>query len=119
MEYPFDTPPDKLEQAVAIVKAVLDNHEGMQADLPPQVHFNGFGDFSLKITVFAWYHPADYWAFQNWLQTICLAILRRFEAEGIEFAFPSQTVYLANDDRRQLKLAMDADQGTIKQGEAI
>lgn len=115
----YDTPPDKLEQAVAIVKAVLDNHEGMQADLPPQVHFNGFGDFSLKITVFAWYHPADYWAFQNWLQTICLAILRRFEAEGIEFAFPSQTVYLANDDRRQLKLAMDADQGTIKQGEAI
>lgn len=27
-------------------------------------------------------------------------------AEGIEFAFPSQTLYLANDDRRQLKLQM-------------
>lgn len=27
-------------------------------------------------------------------------------AEGIAFAFPSQTLYLANDDRRQLKLQM-------------
>jgi MscS family membrane protein len=32
--------------------------------------------------------------------------MRRFEAEGIDFAFPTQTVYVANDDKRQLKLQM-------------
>jgi small-conductance mechanosensitive channel len=34
--------------------------------------------------------------------------MRRFAAEGIEFAFPSQTVYLAGDDRRQVTLNMIA-----------
>jgi MscS family membrane protein len=32
--------------------------------------------------------------------------LARFNDEGIDFAFPSRTVYLANDDDRQLKLKM-------------
>ena len=34
--------------------------------------------------------------------------MRGFEAEGIEFAFPSRTVFLANDDRRQVKLQVVA-----------
>jgi MscS family membrane protein len=43
---------------------------------------------------------------QEWLQPTCLEILRRFNDEGINFAFPSRTLYLANDDKRQLKLKM-------------
>jgi MscS family membrane protein len=60
----------------------------------------------LNITVFAWYHPAVYWDMQEWQQRTCLEILRRFNDEGIGFAFPSRTLYLANDDKRQLKLKM-------------
>jgi MscS family membrane protein len=56
--------------------------------------------------VIAWYHPANYWDMQEWLQQTCLEILARFNDEGIDFAFPSRTVYLANDDDRQLKLKM-------------
>jgi MscS family membrane protein len=102
----YDTPPDKVEKAVAIIKEILDDHEGLRPDFPPRVYFNGFNDWSLNIMVIAWYHPADYWAMQEWQQRICLEILRRFNAEGIEFAFPSRTLYLANDDKRQLKLKM-------------
>ena len=40
------------------------------------------------------------------LRDINLKVMRAFEAEGINFAFPTQTVYLANDDRRQLALRM-------------
>jgi MscS family membrane protein len=102
----YDTPPDKVEMAVSIIKEILDNHEGMHPDFPPRVYFNGFNDWSLNILVVAWYHPADYWAMQEWLQPTCLEILRRFNDEGIDFAFPSRTLYLANDDKRQLKLKM-------------
>ena len=56
--------------------------------------------------VIAWYHPADYWAMQEWQQQTCLKILRRFNDEGIDFALPSRTLYLANDDKRQLSLKM-------------
>jgi MscS family membrane protein len=30
--------------------------------------------------------------------------MRGFDAENIDFAFPSRTLYMANDDKRQLKL---------------
>lgn len=100
----YDTPPDKVERAVSIVKEILDNHEGIHPDFPPRVYFNGFNDWSLNITVFAWYHPANYWDMQEWLQRTCLKILRKFNDEGIDFAFPSRTLYLAGDDKRQLQL---------------
>ena len=102
----YDTPPEKVEKAVSILREILDNHEGMHPDFPPRVYFNGFNDWSLNILMMAWYHPADYWNMQAWQQKICLEILKRFNEEGIDFAFPSQTVYLANDDSRQLKLQM-------------
>jgi MscS family membrane protein len=102
----YDTPPDKVEKAVHMIREILENHEGMKDDFPPRVFFNGFNDWSLNITVIAWYHPPNYWDFQAWLQKTCLEIMRRFEAEDIDFAFPSHTIYLANDDKRQLKLKM-------------
>ena len=102
----YDTPTDRVEKAVSIIKEILDNHEGIHPDFPPRVYFNGFNDWSLNIMVIAWYHPANYWDMQEWLQRTCLEILRRFSDEGIDFAFPSQTLYLANDDKRQLSLKM-------------
>lgn len=100
----YDTPPEKVEKAVDIIRKILENHEGMSVDLPPKVFFNGFRDYSLNITAMAWYHPPNYWDYQAWLQKTCLEIMKRFEAEGIEFAFPTHTLYLASDDRRRLML---------------
>jgi MscS family membrane protein len=102
----YDTPPDKVDKAVHMIREILKNHEGMKEDFPPRVFFNGFNDWSLNIMVIAWYHPPNYWDFQEWLQKTCLEIMRRFEAEDIDFAFPSRTIYMANDDKRQLKLKM-------------
>ena len=102
----YDTPPEKVRAAVEILRDILKDHEGMHPDFPPRVHFNGFNDWSLNITVVTWYHPPEYWDFQAWLQQTCLEILRRFESAGIDFAFPSRTLYLANEDKRQLKLQL-------------
>ncbi len=100
----YDTPPAKVEKAVQAIKDVLDNHEGMREDFPPRVFFNNFNDWSLNILVVAWYHPPDYWVFQAWVERTCLEIMRRFNAEGIDFAFPSRTVYMAGDDKRPVNL---------------
>jgi MscS family membrane protein len=102
----YDTPPDKVEKAVQIIGEILENHEGIKEDFPPRVFFNGFNDWSLNIMVIVWYHPPNYWDYQAWLQKTCLEIMRRFDAEDIDFAFPSRTIYVANDDKRQLKLKM-------------
>lgn len=110
----YDTPLDKVEKAVKIIENVLDNHEGMDKDFPPRVFFNNFNDCSLNIMVVAWYHPPNYWDFQAWLQKTCFEIMRGFEKEEIEFAFPTQTVYLANDEKRQLKLKLLSDEDIQK-----
>ena len=99
----YDTPPEKVERAVEIIKELLDNHEGMSPDLPPRVVFNEFLDAALNILVIYWYTPPNYWDFMALNQRINLEILRRFNDEGIEFAFPTQTLFLAGDPNRPLE----------------
>jgi MscS family membrane protein len=85
-----DTPPEKVERAVEIIRSILRNHEGMHENLPPLVYFNAFNSISLNITVTAWYHPPDCGKYSEWLQMTCLKILKEFTAEGIGVAFPPQ-----------------------------
>ncbi|MDA2935352.1 mechanosensitive ion channel family protein [Acidobacteria bacterium AH-259-D05] len=100
----YDTPAEKIEGAVQIIQDILDDHEGMPPDLPPRVFFNEFNDAALNILVIYWYSPPNYWDFLAFSQRINLEILRRFNQEGIEFAFPTQTLYLAGDPNRPLTL---------------
>ena len=51
-----------------------------------------------------WFHPNDYRAYMDFTESVNLKIMRAFEAEGIEFAFPTSTTYLAQDDRRPLHI---------------
>jgi MscS family membrane protein len=105
----YDTPPDKVERALEIIREILDNHEGMHPDFPPRVYFNEFNDTSLNIMMIYWYHPADYWAYVELSEKVNLKIMRAFEKEGIEFAFPTTTTYLAYDERRPLHLSISSD----------
>lgn len=89
----YETPPEKIEMAVEIIQDILRNHEGMREDYPPRVFFNGFNDWNLNISVHAWYFPADYWRYQEWIQKTCLEIMHRFRKKNIEFAYPTQTIY--------------------------
>lgn len=106
----YDTPPEVVDRAVEIIREILESQEETSRDWTPWVFFDGFNDWSLNIKVMAWFKPAngypetrDYYA---WRQEICRQILRRFNSEGIQFAFPTRTTHLANDDARQLKILM-------------
>ncbi len=90
----YDTSPEKMQQAIDILKELLDNHEGMKEDFPPRVFFNDFKDCSLNILVIYWYHPPDYWNFLAHAEKLNLDLLRRFNEAGIEFAFPTQTLHI-------------------------
>ena len=57
---------------------------------------------SLNIWAVYWYHPPDWWAYCELNERINFEILRRFEEAGIEFAFPTRTLYLAGDPKRPL-----------------
>ncbi|MFC1783266.1 mechanosensitive ion channel family protein [Planctomycetota bacterium] len=95
----YDTPPDKVEKALQIIKDILTNTEEVNRipDNPCRVYFTEFKDYYLNILMIYWVAPPDYWMFQQVNEKVNLAVMRAFEAEGIEFAFPSQTLYLKKD----------------------
>jgi len=103
----YDTPPDKVEKALEIVRETLRDHEGMHPDYPPKAFFSEFNDTSLNILAYYWYSPPDYWKFMEFSEKVNFRIMRAFEAEGIEFAFPTTTTYLAQDDRRPLTITVE------------
>lgn len=90
----YGTPPEKVRRATAILREILAGHEGLHPDYPPQVFFTRFNDWSLNLRFFFWYHPADYWAYLAFSERVNQTILERFTREGIDFAFPSQTLYI-------------------------
>ena len=100
----YDTPLAKVERALAIVRGILADHPGMDPDFPPRVYFNEFNDCSLNLLMIAWYHPAEYWDYLEWCEQVNLELMRQFEREGIEFAFPTTTTYLAHDPARPLTI---------------
>jgi len=103
----YDTPPDKIEKALEIIKEILNDHEGMDPDFPPRVFFNEFNDASLNILMMYWYFPPNYWDFVAFNERVNLRIMRAFEVEGIEFAFPTTTNYLAQDAKRPLHITLE------------
>ncbi len=110
----YDTPREKIEQAVTILRDLLEEdgirepiHPTVGCDeFPPRVYFSDFNADSLNILVLYWYAPADYWDYMDHAQRLNLRIFEEFEKAGIEFAFPTQTLYLAGDPKRQLALTM-------------
>jgi len=102
----YDTPPEKIERAVQILKELLEGHEGMDPAYPPRVYFSEFNADSLNIMVIYWYHPPDYWKYMAFTERFNKELFRRFGEEGIDFAFPTQTLYLAGDERRPLEVGI-------------
>jgi MscS family membrane protein len=103
----YDTPPEKIEKALGIIKEILDNHEGMNENFPPRVYFSEFNADSLNILAQYWYHPPDYWAFMDFCEKFNKTLFKRFNEECIDFAFPTQTVYLAGDNSRPITIGVN------------
>lgn len=96
----YDTSPAKVDRALEILKEILDNHEGMNEDFPPRVYFDDLNADSLNLICFYWYHPPDYWSYMEFTEKVNREVFRRFNEEGIDFAFPTQTIHLAGDKKR-------------------
>jgi MscS family membrane protein len=90
----YDTSADRVKHATAILKEIL-LADPKTADLI--ITFNRFDSSALNIQVIHWWKGTDYKAYTGDLQTLNLQIKERFDAEGLSFAFPTQTVYVKQD----------------------
>ncbi len=107
----YDTTPEMVQRAIDILQEMVDTRlENFDPELPPRVFFNDFNAESLNIVVYYWYSPAEWWDYLAFNQAFNLELLKRFNDEGIEFAFPTQTVYLKSDGdlKADIELRNDA-----------
>jgi len=87
----YQTPLEKLKQIPGIVENIIKNVKDTIFD---RAHFFSFGDFSLVFEVVYYVIGSDYNKYMDIQQQINFALKEEFEKRGIEFAYPTQTLYL-------------------------
>lgn len=92
----YNLPADKVERAAAIAKEVIEGTPGTRLD---RVHFKEYGNFSLNFEAVYYVLVPDYNVYMDKQHSINMQLYRRFEQEGIPFAFPTQTIHLKNDTK--------------------
>ena len=90
----YDTSLEQLKRAVQILEEIYKGHSETH-DLI--VSFNKFTDSTLNIQVIHWWKGTDGKACLMGMQEMNLKVKERFEAEKLNFAFPSRTIYLKQD----------------------
>lgn len=90
----YHTPADKVESVGKILKEIIEKEPLARFD---RAHFKEFGDSSLIYEIVYFIKTADFNAYMDVQQRINLTIMRQFEAQGINFAFPTRTIYVKNN----------------------
>lgn len=88
----YQTPPDKLRAIPPKVQQIIEAQEKTRFD---RAHFSKYGASSLDFEVVYYVLAPEYNVYMDIQQAINLAIFEFFEAEGIGFAYPTQTLYVA------------------------
>lgn len=92
----YQTPREKLAKLPEIIRGIVESQELARFD---RSHFHRFGPSSLDVETVYYVLDPEYVTYMNVQQAISLSLIEACEREGIEFAYPTQTVYLAGGDR--------------------
>ena len=85
----YSMSPEQLQTAMDILKTI--NQENSSTEDNPVISFNAFGDFAMNVMFIYYIRKGESIADTQTL--INMEILRQFNQAGLEFAFPTQTVY--------------------------
>ncbi len=85
----YDTTPEDMDKAMKILHNIIEANPKVTDE--PLISFNTWGDFSMGILVIYYIRETDDILVAQ--SEINLEILKQFNAEGLEFAFPTQTLY--------------------------
>jgi small-conductance mechanosensitive channel len=92
----YGTPPEQVEAIPALVKQLVDADPLLRFD---RAHFQGFGESALNYEVVYFVKDANYNLYMDAQQRLNLGLMRGLAERGVEFAFPTRTVYLAPMER--------------------
>jgi small-conductance mechanosensitive channel len=91
----YRTTMEQLKKIPDKVREIIENINNATFD---RCHFKNYGNFSLDFEAVYYVETADYNVYMDIQETINLAIFRYFAEEQIEFAYPTQTLFVENTD---------------------
>jgi MscS family membrane protein len=93
----YDTPPETVDAFCAGIRELIERHPYTRKDYF-HVYFNEFGAASLEILLYVFFATPDWATELRERHRLAVDILRLAHELGVEFAFPTQTVYLRNEE---------------------
>lgn len=87
----YETSRDRLERIPTMIREAIGRHEATRFD---RSHFKEYGDSSLVFETVYYVLSPEYNIYMDIQEAVNLEIHRRFEQEGIEFAYPTRTLHL-------------------------
>lgn len=89
----YDTPVDQVRAIPALVKDIIGKLPDIRLD---RAHFKTLGESALSFEVVYYVTTDDYTLYMDRQQEMNLVLMERLAERGIQFAFPSRTLYLSD-----------------------
>lgn len=87
----YQTTTELLNEIPTIVKNIIESHDLIQFE---RCHFLRFLDSSLEFEVVFWINSPQFIDYADRAHSINVSIFKAFNEKGIDFAYPTQTVYV-------------------------
>ncbi len=102
----YQTSADDLERIPTLVRTIVEAGEGLRFD---RAHFKSFGASSLDFEAVYYVSAPDFGLYMDRQQAINLALMRAFADRGIEFAYPTQTLFVQRQPEAQPRRRFDGE----------
>jgi small-conductance mechanosensitive channel len=87
----YQTPRESLARIPGIIRATIESRDNVRFD---RSHLKSYGPYSIDFETVYYIKTPDYAEFMDAQQQTLLEIHRAFEEAGIEYAYPTQTVFM-------------------------
>jgi len=92
----YQTPAEQLRAIPGMLRAAVESQEKVRFD---RAHFQKYGDFALIFEVVYYVLSSNYNEYMDIQQEVNLTIYEDFDANGIEFAYPTQTLFISHPEQ--------------------
>lgn len=89
----YHTETETIARIPELIREAISAQDGVRFE---RAHFAQFGPSSLNFEAIYWVLDPNYLRFMDLQHAVNMGIVERFRAQGIEFAFPTQTVHLGS-----------------------
>jgi len=110
----YHTKPDQMQAFVEGIRAIIQANPGMRQDYY-MVEFHGFGANSLDVLVYCFMDAADWNEELRTRHVLNLDIMRLAESLQVDFAFPTQTLHIAEMPGQPQQLPQVPDRAALRE----